>query len=101
MNVDAGVDYRLRTLTQAHLWLTPLNDETRRQMDKLWLALAGAAREHAPTLEINHRPLSTLGVENQTLAVSFATLCVEAAASMITLRSQGYFIRFCCLTCRS
>ncbi|QIL22724.1 cell division protein ZapE [Salmonella enterica subsp. enterica serovar Adjame] len=78
MNVDAGVDYRLRTLTQAHLWLTPLNDETRRQMDKLWLALAGAAREHAPTLEINHRPLSTLGVENQTLAVSFATLCVEA-----------------------
>lgn len=41
MNVDAGVDYRLRTLTQAHLWLTPLNNETRRQMDKLWLALAG------------------------------------------------------------
>ncbi|EFT9184746.1 AFG1 family ATPase [Salmonella enterica] len=78
MNVDAGVDYRLRTLTQAHLWLTPLNDETQRQMDKLWLALAGGAREHAPTLEINHRPLSTLGVENQTLAVSFATLCVEA-----------------------
>jgi cell division protein ZapE len=25
MNVDAGVDYRLRTLTQAHLWLSPLN----------------------------------------------------------------------------
>jgi cell division protein ZapE len=38
----------------------------------------GAKREHAPTLEINHRPLPTLGVENQTLAVSFATLCVDA-----------------------
>jgi predicted ATPase len=25
MNVDAGIDYRLRTLTQAHLWLSPLN----------------------------------------------------------------------------
>lgn len=23
MNVDAGIDYRLRTLTQAHLWLSP------------------------------------------------------------------------------
>ena len=69
MNVDAGVDYRLRTLTQAHLWLSPLNAETTRQMDKLWLALAGAKRENAPTLEINHRPLPTLGVENQTLAV--------------------------------
>ncbi|MEB4677519.1 cell division protein ZapE [Enterobacteriaceae bacterium G50] len=78
MNVDAGVDYRLRTLTQAHLWLSPLNDATRVEMDKLWLALAGAKREHAPELEINHRPLPTLGVENQTLAVSFTTLCVDA-----------------------
>ena len=78
MNVDAGVDYRLRTLTQAHLWLSPLDEETRSQMDKLWLALAGARRDTAPELEINHRPLPTLGVENQTLAVSFATLCVDA-----------------------
>lgn len=78
MNVDAGVDYRLRTLTQAHLWLSPLDAQTQSQMDKLWLALAGAKREKAPELEINHRPLQTLGVENQTLAVSFATLCVDA-----------------------
>jgi cell division protein ZapE len=78
MNVDAGVDYRLRTLTQAHLWLSPLNDDTRAQMDKLWLALAGAKRGNAPELEINHRAMPTLGVENQTLAVSFATLCVDA-----------------------
>jgi len=26
-------------------------------MDKLWLALAGTKVEHAPTLEINHRPM--------------------------------------------
>jgi len=78
MNVDAGVDYRLRTLTQAHLWLSPLKDETTQQMDKLWQALAGAPRGNAPTLDINHRPMATLGVENQTLAVSFTTLCVDA-----------------------
>ena len=78
MNVDAGIDYRLRTLTQAHLWLSPLNADTQQQMDKLWLVLAGAKREQRPTLEINHRPLPTLGVENQTLAASFATLCVDA-----------------------
>jgi cell division protein ZapE len=78
MNVDAGVDYRLRTLTQAHLWLSPLNDDTRQQMDKLWLALAGTKRENAAELEINHRPLATLGMANQTLAASFSTLCVEA-----------------------
>ncbi|POP45540.1 cell division protein ZapE [Superficieibacter electus] len=78
MNVDAGIDYRLRTLTQAHLWLSPLNSETQQQMDTLWLALAGAKRSHAPELEINHRPFPTLGVENQTLAASFTTLCVDA-----------------------
>ncbi len=78
MNVDAGIDYRLRTLTQAHLWLSPLNAETRQQMNKLWLALAGTPQMNQTTLEINHRPLPTLGVENQTLAVSFNTLCVDA-----------------------
>ncbi len=78
MNVDAGVDYRLRTLTQAHLWISPLNEETQQQMDKLWLALAGAERGNAPVLEVNHRALQTLGVVNQTLAVSFTTLCVDA-----------------------
>lgn len=78
MNVDAGVDYRLRTLTQAHLWLSPLNNETQQQMDNLWLALAGEKRQAGPVLEINHRPLPTLGVANQTLAVSFHTLCVDA-----------------------
>lgn len=78
MNVDAGVDYRLRTLTQAHLWLSPLNADTQSQMDKLWLALAGTARTNMPVLDINHRPLQSQGVENQTLAVSFTTLCVDA-----------------------
>lgn len=78
MNVDAGIDYRLRTLTQAHLWLSPLNDETAQQMEKLYAALAGTAREGEPVLEINHRPLATLGLANQTLAVDFNTLCVDA-----------------------
>ena len=78
MNVDAGIDYRLRTLTQAHLWLAPLNDATTQQMERLYTALAGTPREGEPTLEINHRPLATLGIANQTLAVDYQTLCVDA-----------------------
>lgn len=82
MNVDAGIDYRLRTLTQASLWLSPLNDVTRNNMERLYETLSGVARKdntanHA-ILEINHHPLITQGMENQTLAVSFHTLCVEA-----------------------
>jgi cell division protein ZapE len=55
------------------------------QMDKLWLALAGR-REHGPTLEINHRPLPTLGVENQTLAARSPRCAWMPAASMTILR---------------
>lgn len=78
MNVDAGIDYRLRTLTQAHLWLSPLNDETHQQMARLWQALAGTAEQQPQTLEVNHRPLAILGSAHQTLAVTFTTLCVDA-----------------------
>ena len=60
------------------MWLSPLNNDTRQQMNKLWLALAGTPQQNQTTLEINHRQLPTLGVENQTLAVSFTTLCVDA-----------------------
>ncbi len=93
MNVDAGVDYRLRTLTQAHLWLSPLNDETRVEMDKLWLALAGAKRGHAPELEINHRALPTLGVENQRWRFPLPHCASTHAASTTTSRSRACSIR--------
>lgn len=101
MNVDAGVDYRLRTLTQAHLWLSPLNEETRQQMDKLWLALAGTKGEHAPTLEINHRPMQTLAVETKRWRCHLPHSVSMRVASMTTLRCRVCFTRYCCLMCRS
>ncbi len=78
INVDAGIDYRLRTLTQAHLWLSPLDSATEAQMKRLYVALAGKLPEGASTLEVNHRPLPVLGTVNQTLLVAFSTLCVDA-----------------------
>lgn len=77
MNVDAGIDYRLRTLTSAHLWMYPLNDETRQAMSRMFVALAGEAAQTRPVLEINHRQLPTQGVEKGVLAIDFATLCGE------------------------
>lgn len=78
MNVDAGIDYRLRTLTQAHIWLSPLSQKTTHQIEKLYTALTGTPLESGPVIEINHRPLATLGIANQTLAVDYSTLCVDA-----------------------
>lgn len=36
LNVDAGIDYRLRTLTQAHLFLFPLSDKNRQEMERIF-----------------------------------------------------------------
>jgi cell division protein ZapE len=77
MNVDAGIDYRLRTLTSAHLWNYPLNDKTHAEMGRMFQALAGGKPEQAPVLEINHRQMPTLGVSDGVLAINFTTLCGE------------------------
>ncbi len=77
MNVDAGIDYRLRTLTSAHLWMTPLNDDTSKEMERMFVALAGVTRSDKPVLEINHRSLPTQGMAEGVVAMDFKTLCGE------------------------
>ncbi|MBP2857037.1 AFG1 family ATPase [Dickeya oryzae] len=86
LNVDAGIDYRLRTLTQAHLYLTPLNAETEAEMQTMFCRLSGRdITQPGPILEVNHRPLATLSAGDGVLAVDFATLCLDA-------RSQNDYI---------
>ncbi|CAI1800160.1 cell division protein ZapE [Serratia fonticola] len=82
MNVDAGIDYRLRTLTQAHLYLTPINQQTQDTMDHIFLKLAGHAGEEAPVLQINHRPMPTLRAVEGVLAIDFHTLCEEPRSQL-------------------
>ncbi|MCL2898091.1 cell division protein ZapE [Brenneria tiliae] len=85
-NVDAGIDYRLRTLTQAHLYLTPLDAQTETTMRQMFTRLSGQPWvTPGPVLEINHHPLPTLGASEGVLAVDFATLCAQA-------RSQNDYI---------
>ncbi|WP_413729367.1 cell division protein ZapE [Sodalis sp. RH22] len=85
MNVDAGIDYRLRTLTQASLYLTPLDQQTAADMARIFTRLAGARPDGAPVLTVNHRPLPTLGARDGVVALDFATLCAGA-------RSQNDYI---------
>ncbi|KEY59957.1 cell division protein ZapE [Serratia sp. DD3] len=82
MNVDAGIDYRLRTLTQAHLYLTPLTEQTQEAMDHMFLRLAGNMGNAGLVLQINHRPLPVLHAVDGVLAVDFHTLCEEARSQL-------------------
>ncbi|HEI8867089.1 cell division protein ZapE [Serratia sp. AKBS12] len=82
LNVDAGIDYRLRTLTQAHLYLTPLNAQTQQTLDQIFVKLAGKEGEEAPILQINHRPLPAIRAVEGVLAVDFHTLCEDARSQL-------------------
>lgn len=85
MNVDAGIDYRLRTLTQAHLFLSPINHENRQHLDDVFVKLAGKQGEENPILEVNHRKMQAIRAAEGVLAIGFKVLCEEP-------RSQNDYI---------
>ncbi|MCA6221359.1 cell division protein ZapE [Photorhabdus antumapuensis] len=82
MNVDSGIDYRLRTLTQAHLYFTPLNEDNERAMDQMFILLAGNSSEQASVLEINHRRMPAIRNADGVLAIGFKVLCEDARSQM-------------------
>lgn len=85
MNVDAGIDYRLRTLTQAHLFLSPINAQNRQHLDEVFVKLAGKQGESQPVLEVNHRKMQAIRAAEGVLAIAFKVLCEEP-------RSQNDYI---------
>ncbi|MEY0765024.1 MULTISPECIES: cell division protein ZapE [Providencia] len=85
MNVDAGIDYRLRTLTQAHLFLSPINSQNRQHLDEVFIKLAGKKGEQHPVLEVNHRKMQAIHAAEGVLAIEFKVLCEEP-------RSQNDYI---------
>ncbi|MFD3227485.1 cell division protein ZapE [Rahnella aceris] len=86
LNVDAGIDYRLRTLTQANLWLSPVGPDTSDAMHSMLGKLtgnhSGAEAGERPVLEVNHRPLQAIAAVDGVLAVEFHTLCEEARSQL-------------------
>src|SRR5574343_1196011 len=74
VNVDAGTDYRRRTLELANLYLTPLNADTDREMGEVFDKLAESADED-PKLHIEHRVLQARRKAGGVVWFDFHTLC--------------------------
>ena len=74
VNVDSGTDYRRRTLELANLYLTPLNDDTEREMTEVFDKLAESADED-PKLHIEHRVLQAHRKAGGVVWFDFHTLC--------------------------
>lgn len=77
LNVDAGVDYRLRVLKQAQLFKSPLTHE-----NKLWMAQRFGALTQTQTVSqepiiINKRIVETIGHTEDVLWCEYSELCLK------------------------
>jgi cell division protein ZapE len=74
INVDAGTDYRQRTLQQVAMYHCPLDEQAELQMRQAFEQLA-EARDEDPKLHIEHRELRALRRAGGVVWFDFATLC--------------------------
>lgn len=85
LNVDSGVDYRLRTLEQAEIYHYPLDEQANINLNKYYQQLTGERQIVAHQIEVNHRRLEVIEASDGVLHASFAQLCQTA-------RSQNDYI---------
>jgi len=74
INVDAGTDYRRRTLEDMNLYLTPLNEDTEAALTRAFESLAEAQDEDRK-LMIEHRAIHARRRAGGVVWFDFATLC--------------------------
>lgn len=74
VNVDAGVDYRQRTLQQVEVYHCPLGEPAEAAMERAFEALA-EARDEAPVLNIEHREIRAVRRAGGVVWFDFRTLC--------------------------
>ena len=74
INVDAGVDYRQRTLTQVQMYHAPLGADADRALRDAFVRLA-ATPDESPILHIEKRELKALRKADGVVWFDFPTLC--------------------------
>ncbi|MBZ5874671.1 cell division protein ZapE [Chromohalobacter israelensis] len=75
VNVDSGVDYRLRALEQVKIFYHPLGDEAEHALEKSFRAIAGAGGEPDADIHVNHRILPARRLHEDVVWFEFRTLC--------------------------
>ncbi|MGF1680660.1 AFG1 family ATPase [Photobacterium minamisatsumaniensis] len=78
VNVDSGVDYRLRTLEQAEIYHSPLDSQAEQNLLHYFEQLTVEPRTEGKAIEINHRMLPTRHEADGVVHFDFATLCQTA-----------------------
>lgn len=74
IQVDAGIDYRLRTLEQAEMFLVPAGEEADRKITQTFTQLAGG-EGHTRPIKLLDREVQPLRRAPGVIWFDFATLC--------------------------
>ena len=77
LNVDAGVDYRLRVLKQAQLFKSPLTQDHQIWMAQRFSALTSSQTISEEPIIINGRNVETIGHTEDVLWCEFSELCMK------------------------
>jgi cell division protein ZapE len=87
LNVDSGIDYRLRVLKQANLYRSPLSDESTNWLAVRFAALTQHHHLSQEDITINDRTIEVEGRTDDLLWCRFDELCVKprSAADFIEI----------------
>ncbi|MGB1272485.1 MAG: cell division protein ZapE, partial [Endozoicomonas sp.] len=77
VNVDGGIDYRLRLLEKADTYYCPLTPETQTRLETIFYDLAPdcSQAEEQPVMEISGRAIQTIKICEDIAWFSFSQLC--------------------------
>lgn len=74
LNVDTGTDYRRRALEQVRVYLSPINADTRAEIQEAFDRLSDTA-PMKPVLTVENRELKAVALSGSVVWFDFATLC--------------------------
>ncbi|MFH7347665.1 AFG1 family ATPase [Acinetobacter variabilis] len=77
LNVDAGVDYRLRVLKQAQLFKYPLTHDNKNWLAHRYTALTQTQTSSQESIIINNRIVETVAHTEDVLWCEFSELCLK------------------------
>jgi cell division protein ZapE len=75
VNLDSGIDYRLRTLQTLPLYHTPHDETAARALLTMFQSLVPQAEAKACSIEVNHRNLQVQAVADDVAWFTFGALC--------------------------
>lgn len=82
MNIDLGIDYRLRVLQQAKLYVSPLTEEADKWIGERFSALTNNNVVSQDTILVNDRDVETRGHIEDILWCDFRQLCMQPRSAV-------------------